>query len=464
MSDSSTTLRAARPARAVPPSGRGRLLLGLSLGYFMVLLDTTVLTVALPDLARDLGGSVGGQQWAVNGYTVAFAALLLTAGAATDRYGAHRVFRAGVAAFGVLSLLSAAAPALGALVALRAALGVAGAACLPSSLALIARAYPVPAERARAMGAWAAITGVALGAGPVVGGLLVEAAGWRAVFLVNVPLAAVALALTAGSAIRCPTGARPIDRPGQLVACALLALGTDAIIAAGERAGTHALLASLATVGTGALLARRQRSAPAPVLPADVIRAPGVRIGLLTGAGVNFTLAGALFVLTLLLQERFDPIRTGLAFLPLTLPTAVNPLLTGRLVARHGPRPAVLAGLALITAGTALLAGATLAHGGYPPLAAGLALLGFGISFALPALVTGVVAAAPAGTAGTAGGLLNAVRQVGAALGVAVMGAPVAILGPGRGAGYAFLLATALCAAVALLTARRRPARPATGS
>uniref|UniRef100_UPI001C5DFF3A MFS transporter n=1 Tax=Nonomuraea ceibae TaxID=1935170 RepID=UPI001C5DFF3A len=168
-------------------------LLGVCLAYFLVLLDTTVLTIALPDLRASLGGSVAGQQWAVNAYTVAFAATLLTGGAVADRYGAARVFRAGVAAFGLLSLACAAAPALGVLVGARAALGVAGALCVGGSLGLLAELYPAPAARARATGVWAAATGTALAAGPLLGGLLVGLAGWGAVFLVDAPLAALRL-------------------------------------------------------------------------------------------------------------------------------------------------------------------------------------------------------------------------------------------------------------------------------
>lgn len=172
-----------------------RSLLGLSLAYFLVLLDTTVLVVALPGLRASLGGSFAGQQWAVNGYTVAFAASLLTGGAVSDRYGAARVFRAGVVAFGGVSLLCALAPGLWALVGLRALLGLAGALCLSSSLGLIAQLYPDPAGRARAMGVWAAVSGTALAAGPLAGGLLVGLYGWRAVFLINPVLAVAALVL-----------------------------------------------------------------------------------------------------------------------------------------------------------------------------------------------------------------------------------------------------------------------------
>jgi MFS transporter, DHA2 family, methylenomycin A resistance protein len=412
---------------------RANRLFGLSLGYFMVLLDTTVLTVALPDLRASLGGGVAGLQWAVTGYTVTFAALLPTAGAVSDRFGAHRVFAAGVTAFGLISFFSAAAPNLYVLVVLRALLGAAGALCLPSSLAIITRLYPVPAERGRALGAWAAITGCALASGPVAGGLLVAIGGWRAVFLANVPVALLSLVLVRG--IRVPTTGRAIDWRAQFVACAFLAVLTDAIV--GRRAVSAIAAGILAIV----MLVVERRSA-SPAIPGTVIAEPGVRRGLIAGAAVNFALSGGLFVLTLSLQRHLGPVATGLAFLPLTLPTAFNPLVTGRLVARYGPRPPVLAGLTLLTLGC-------LAANSVPWLS--MLSIGFGVSFSLPALVTGVVQAAPEGKAGVANGLLNAVRQVGATLGVAVMG--------GLAAGTAFAVAAALCLGAGLILALdgRRP-------
>ncbi|MFB4307554.1 MFS transporter [Actinomadura sp. GTD37] len=433
-------------------------LLGISLGYFMVLLDTTVLSVAEPDLARSLHGTVAQLQWAVTGYTVVFGALLLSAGAVADRYGAHRVFRAGIAVFGAGSLLSAAAPDLWTLVALRAVLGAAAAACVPASMALIARLYPAPAERARAVAAWAATSGTALAAGPVAGGALVGLAGWRAIFLINVPLAAAVLVLVGGRRMRCPSGSRLIDWPAQLLACAALGLLTDALIAVGSGAGVHASCSAAGAGAAGALFALRERRSAAPVLTPAVLRAPGMGSALLAGAAVNFVLTGVLFVLPLVFQGSLGltPLRTGLAFLPMTLPCAVNPLLTGRIVARGGPRRPVLAGLALLTAG-GVLTGLVLLYGaGYPPLVAGLLCTGFGVSFALPALATLVVTAAPHGTAGAAGGLLNAARQFGATLGVAVMGA-FASAGSGGDPAVALFIAAGVCAAVCAAVLRVRP-------
>jgi DHA2 family methylenomycin A resistance protein-like MFS transporter len=326
-------------------------LLGISLAYFLVLLDTTVLTVALPDLRASTGGTLADQQWVVDAYTVTFAAFLLGGGAAADRLGASRVFRWGVAAFGLLSLVSAGAPTVGVLIGLRALLGVAAAACLPSSLALITQLYPDPARRAKALGTWAATTGVALVAGPLAGGLLVELGGWRAVFLVNVPLAALSLLLTGrGDGPGRPVPGRADWRP-QLAACLVLASVTEGVVAAQPLAVVPALIGAL-------LFVRWERRSGTPTVPQALLRTPGVAAGLVVGAAVNFALAGVLFTVTVLLQggHHLAPLQAGLAFLPLTLPTAAGPVFTARVVAARGPGRPVLAGLVLLTAGPALLA------------------------------------------------------------------------------------------------------------
>lgn len=299
--------------------------------------------------------------------------------------------------------------------------------------------------------AWAATSGTALAIGPVAGGVLVDLAGWRSIFLINAPLAGVTLALTAARVVRCPRGGRTIDWPAQLLACAALGLLTDALIALGSAAGTHAGLAALAAGAAGGLFFVRERRSAAPVLAAPVLKAPGMRSFLLAAAAVNFAMSGVLFVLPLLFRHRLGltPTAVGLAFLPMTVPLAINPILTGRLTARTGPRLPVRAGLGLLAATGLLLAVAVLAEAPYPVIAGGLVATGVGVSLALPALVTAVVTAAPTGAAGAAGGLLNAVRQVGATLGVAATGAFVSVDGSadGRGPATALILCGAVCAA-----------------
>ncbi len=372
------------------------------------MLDTTIVTVALPALSPSLSA----QQWISNGYTLTFAAFLLTAGAWSDRFGARRVFTVGLTAFAVLSGLSALSVSTPMLIALRALLGVAGALLVPSSLSLIAAACPVPSARAKAMGVWAAVSGTGLVAGPVLGGLLTEAFGWRAIFLVNVPVALVALVLSRSAP---STPARPgrFDLVGQASAVVALSTLTYALI---ERSWAALLLA----VAAAAVFVRSQRH-PEAMLPARLFRGRAFPLGLAAGAMVNFGLSGVLFVLSLYFQESrgYPPSATGLAFLPLTIPTAFNPIFTGRLVARTGPRIPAVSGFALMSGGTLLQACTT-------PAAlsvVALAVLGFGVSLAIPSLLAMVVAAAPPELTGVAGGALNASRQAGAALGVAILGA-----------------------------------------
>jgi DHA2 family methylenomycin A resistance protein-like MFS transporter len=359
--------------------------------------------------------------------------------------------------FGLGSLLSALAPSLGVLIALRAVLGAAAAACVPSSMAMIARLYPDGADRTRAVAAWATISGAAVAAGPVIGGALVDAAGWRAVFLVNVPIALLVLALTAGQEAACPRGERGIDWAAQLAACAGLALLTAAIIAAGSGSWARSAAWAAGMAAAVVVLAVLERRSTNPVLNRALLRSGGVRAGLAAGAAVNFTLNGSLFVLPLLLEREYhlSAIATGLAFLLLTLPFALNPPVTGRLASRFGPRAPILAGLARLAAGSTGLGCAAWAEAGYGWLAIGLLLTGYGVSLVLPALVAAILSAAPQGTAGAVGGLFNAVRQAGATLGVSLMGA-TASAGTASGSAYALLLSAVVCAGAPLLV-RPRP-------
>jgi DHA2 family methylenomycin A resistance protein-like MFS transporter len=405
------------------------LLIGLSLGYFMVLLDLTIVSVALPAISRSLNAGLSALEWVTNGYTVTFAALLLTAGWLSDRFGGKRVFLCGLVAFGVLSGVSAAATSLGVLVVLRLTLGVAGALLLPSSLAIITNAYPVPAERARAVGSWAALTGAALVAGPVVGGVLTESVGWRAIFLVNVPLALISLVITVRLAPE--TARKPrsgLDLTGQISAIVALAALIYALIegpakgwSAAEVLGAFALAVIAAAVFVGAEL----RAGDAAMLPPRMFRRGGFSAALVAGLLANFGLSGLLFVLSLFFQESrgYSASAAGLAFLPLTIPTAVNPVFTGRLVGRIGPRRPATIGLVLMGVG-ALVQTPFTGDSGLAPAATviGLLVFGSGISFTLPALVAGVAGTVPPELAGIGAGTLNSARQVGASLGVAVLG------------------------------------------
>ena len=204
--------RSPRRCRPLPPSAR-RTLFAASLGFFVVILDTTIVTLALPAIGDDLGGDLSDLQWVVDGYVVAFAALLLSSGALGDRIGVARGYSAGMALFTVASVACGLAPSLPVLLAARVLQGVGAALLLPNSLALVRLAYHDPGARAKAIATWAAVGGIALAAGPVLGGFLTEAVDWRAIFFVNVPVGIVAIVATS-RAPRSPRQRTPLDLPG----------------------------------------------------------------------------------------------------------------------------------------------------------------------------------------------------------------------------------------------------------
>lgn len=423
------------------------LLIGLSLGYFMVLLDLTIVSVALPAISRGLGVGLSGLQWVTNGYTITFASLLLTGGWLADRFGGKRIFAYGLVAFGVLSGISAMAMNLPFLVIFRLLLGGAGALLLPSSLAIITRAYTDPARRAQAIGAWAAITGAALAAGPVVGGILSDTVGWRAIFLVNVPLALISLAITVPMAPETQRKQRSgLDLGGQISAIVALAALVFALIEGPASGWTAPMVLgafALALIALVVFIAAEIREGDAAMLPPRMFRDRGFSAALIAGALANFGLSGLLFVLSLFFQESrgYSSLAAGLAFLPLTVPTAINPIFTGRLVGRIGPRRPATTGFILMGAGA--LVQVPFTGNSAADIAAtviGLLAFGTGVSFALPALVAGVASTVPQDLAGIGAGALNSSRQVGASLGVAVLGVALSMAkSTGAGTRYALV-------------------------
>src|SRR5215213_9449801 len=275
-------------------------------GYFMVILDTTALTPALPVLRGDLGGGISTLQWVVDGYALTFAALLLSGGALGDRLGARGVFAGGALLFAATSAACAAAPDAESLVGARMLQGVAAALLVPTSLALLRASFTEPAARARAVGAWGGIAGVAAAGGPVVGGVLAQAVGWRAVFLLNVPIGAAAALLSARHvAAPPPRRGRGLDVPGQIAAVVALGALTLALIDAGrsgwDAAGVH-LGAAVFLVALAAFVAVERRTR-APVLPPSLFASPALTAATAVGLLINLGFYGQLFVVNLLLQD-----------------------------------------------------------------------------------------------------------------------------------------------------------------
>lgn len=433
-------------------------------GMFLVQLDVTVVNVALPHIGASLHTGLPGMQWVVDSYTVVLAACLLAAGVVGDRWGHRNVAVAGLALFGGASLLCGLAPGIGALVAARALQGLAAALLLPSTLAVVDQTFPERAEQARALGVWAGVSALALPAGPVLGGLLVTVAGWRTVFLVNLPVVAAAIALTLLRVRKDePAPGRRVDVPGVLTsAVALSALAYCAIAYghSGMSAGT-AGAAAVAVLGT-AVLVWWERRAPEPLFPPSLLGDAGFVGANAVAALMNFVGIGLVFVLTLYLQgvRHHDALSAGAMLLPLFAPLALCAPFTGRLAARYGPRLPMLGGLSLGAAGVACLSLVT-PTGSYAALLPTLLGAGLGMGLLTAAVVAAALRAGPASRPGLSSGVNNTARQAGGALGVAVLGAMVQDPGaPGRfvtGLRWAGALSALLWVAAILVTLRTVP-------
>jgi DHA2 family methylenomycin A resistance protein-like MFS transporter len=405
-------------------------LLAICLGYFMVILDATVVNVALPSVGRDLGGGVSDLQWVVDAYTVVFAGLLLSAGSLGDEFGARRVFVGGLVLFTVASAACAAAPSLAVLLAARVAQGIGAAALVPSSLSLLRAAYSSAAERARAVGIWGAVAGIGAASGPIVGGVLVGLISWRAVFVVNVPVGALALLLAArhlpAAGERQDGGLDPL---GQLLGIASLTLLTFGVIEGGAEgfSSTVALVPLLLFVPTAVAFVAVERGAISPMLPLSLFRSRTFSGASFVGLLINLGFYGQLFAISLYFQHErgFSALITGLALLPEGAFVALSSGLSGRVTARTGPRLPMLVGLLCGAAGFAGLIAAG-HRTSYGILVAPLIAAGFGMAFTMSAATAAIIEAAPAERAGIASGVLNAARQAGGAIGVALLGAVLA--------------------------------------
>jgi DHA2 family methylenomycin A resistance protein-like MFS transporter len=407
--------------------GRGPALAVASAGYFFVLLDVTIVNVALARIGSGLGGSRSELQWVVDAYALVLAAGMLGAGDLADRTGARRLFLAGLVAFGGASALCAAAPDASVLIGARAVQGLGAAAILPSSLAIVNQLFPDPDERPKAIGVWAGLGGSALVLGPILGGLMVDPLGWRAIFWLNVPLVVAALVggfatLPEGSKAK---GARP-DWAGQALGTAALAALVFVLIEGGK--GGFASGPALTGIA-GALVSSigfvvAERRAARPLLDLSWFRRPEFT-GANVGAGLmNLGTLGGLFALGLYLQEAegLSPLEAGLALVPLALPLAALTPFTGRLVGRVGPRLPAGIGLAMSGVGylgTALVGSTNIDT---PVGWAFLAIAGAGMGIAVPGLVAGATEALGPDRAGIASAVNNTSRQVGGAIGVALIG------------------------------------------
>jgi len=418
---------ARKPAR--PNLGTPLTLAAMSLGYGVVQLDVTIVNTALSSIGSSLGGGVAELQWVVSAYTIAFAAFILTAGALGDRIGAKRVFMAGFAIFTAASLACALAPNASILIAARAIQGFGAAVLVPNSLALLSHAYPDEKQRGRAVGIWAAGASLALTAGPLVGGGLIALVGWRSIFLVNLPIGLAGLWLTwayAGETTRSPQ--REIDLPGQLAAITALGCLAGAIIEGGTLGWTNpfVILGFLASAVLAMLFVWQERRASQPMLPLALFRHRVFALASLVGLLVNVAFYGLIFVFSLYFQRvnGLSPFATGLAFVPMMGAVLPVNLLASRVAERIGAPATIAAGSALAALGCLALLGIERGTS-YWAICAQLIVIGAGLGLLVPPLTSALLGSVEKSRSGIAAGVLNATRQTGSVLGVALFGSLV---------------------------------------
>ncbi|GAA2143719.1 MFS transporter [Actinomadura napierensis] len=461
------------PPVAVP--NRAALLTVTCLGQFMVLLDNTIVGAALPDMQERLHTQLTGLQWIVDAYVLLVAMLLLSGGVFADRFGRKRLFLTGVVVFTAASALCAVAPSIGWLIAGRVAQGIGAAALSPASLALLVSAYPAPQERVKAIGLWAGLSGIGLAAGPLAGGVLTEAFGWPAIFLVNVPIGAVLLlaGLRVLNESRNPDAAA-IDVPG--TALSVLGVGTltYALIEGGSRGWTSPMILggfAVAAVVLAAFVVVEGRVA-APMLPLRLFRQRLFTVSNTAMVVVGFALMGSSFFFSqfFVYVQGSSILRAGVQTLPATLAMVVVSPFAGRLAARYGFRIMVTLGLTL--AGLGLLAlGFVHADTGYTNVWWRLAIVGIGFALTMSPLTGAAIQSVAPQEGGLASGISSTTRQIGAVLGVAVLGAVVRTRQSGgasfeQGLNSAFVVAGAVTLATAVFTGlwlikSTEPARPA---
>ncbi|MFE7644317.1 MFS transporter [Streptomyces phaeoluteigriseus] len=428
-----------RTSPAAPPSPPGALrrwsvLAVCALSMFLVGVDTTIVNVGLPEIGHGLGVGTHGLEWVVDAYVVVLASLLIVSGALADRWGRRRVFRCGLLVFGLASVVCALAPSLGVLVAARAVQGIGASMLSPVALAIVVNAMPDPRERARAIGVWASVFGLSMAAGPVAGGALIAAFGWRSVFWINVPVIVVTLVLVAvfvpeSRAAR----ARRLDWPGQLLLTAVICLFVGVLIE-GPRIGwaSPAALVGYALVTAAAIgfvLVELRRDEP--LMDLGLFRRPPFATAVLGATAVFVALNVSLLLNTLYLQHTrgWTPLATGAATLPMALGATLCAPWSGSLVGRLGPRrPLILAGVFMTAGGLCLT---DLGQDTSVPLILfAYLLIGVGFGFANAPLTNTAVSGLPPSRAGVAGAITSTARQVGAAVGIAVAGGLVAGTGP----------------------------------
>jgi EmrB/QacA subfamily drug resistance transporter len=400
------------------------------MSILIVGLDVTILNVALPSIQKDFGASVSGAQWTIDAYTLVIACLLMLSGSTGDRLGRRRTFQVGLATFTLGSLLCSVAPGLGWLIAFRGVQAVGGSMLNPVAMSIVTNVFTEPKERARAIGWWGGVAGISIAGGPLVGGLLVQAIDWRAVFWINVPVGLAAIFLTHKFVPESKAPhARRFDPVGQVLMILMLGLLVFGIIEAPNHGwGSPMIIGCFAgaLVSATALVLYENRH-PEPLIDLRFFRSPPFSGAAVVSVCAFLSLGGFLFLNTLYLQEvrDFSPLHAGVALLPMAALMMIFSPLSGRLIGHRGPRPSLIIG------GTAVLAAGLVSAipAGEPSdvrLFLGYALLGTGLGWVNAAITNTAVSGMPREQAGVAAAVASTTRQLGSALGVAIIGSVIA--------------------------------------
>ncbi|HTT50912.1 MAG TPA: MFS transporter [Streptosporangiaceae bacterium] len=404
---------------------RRQILLVLCLSLLVVVIDNTILNTALPTLARTLHAGTSALQWIADAYTLCFAALLIPAGALGDRYGRKLSLLGGLAVFAAGSALAAFAGGTGLLIGARVVMGLGAAFVMPATLSILNAVFP-PRERPQAIAAWSAVAGVGIVIGPTLGGLLLSHFWWGSVFLVNVPLVAVALA---GVLLTVPETAEPsghrLDKVGTLLVAGALFLIVDAIIEAPSRGWAGPVTLPEAAAGLALLggFAWWELRIPQPLIDLRVFTSRAFSAAAGSVTVIFFALFGSLFVLTQYLQlvHGYSPLSAGLRALPFALAMAAVSPVSPVLAQRLGARVIIPAGIAMMGGGLLDLSTAHV-HTGYPPLAVAVAIMGAGMGLVMAPASTTIMTTVPAHQAGAGSAINDTIREVGGALGIAIVG------------------------------------------
>jgi EmrB/QacA subfamily drug resistance transporter len=408
-------------------------LAAMCFALFMVMLDNTVVNVALPSIQRSFDASLSSLEWTINAYSLSFAVLLVTGGRLGDIFGRRKVFLIGVVVFAAASATIGFAPTEGWLVASRALQGCGAALMMPGTLSIITNTFP-PAERGKAIGTWAGVSAIALALGPLLGGWLTEDVSWRAIFFINIPVAVIAVAVTlfAAHESRDETATREVDVPG----IATLTVGLTALVLALVEANAWGWgsvriigLFAVALVGLSAFAVIERRSR-APIVDFGFFQSRSFVGANVVAFAISFGMFAVFFFLALYMQNvlGYSPLETGVRFLPSTVVIMVAGPLSGRLADRVGPRTPLVIGLLLVTVSLAWQSRIQV-DTSFGFLVVPFILLGLGMGFTMSPMSTAAMNAVDRTKAGVASGTLSMTRMVGGTFGVAALGALVATIG-----------------------------------